>query len=101
MILLLDYIDKHSNYLYVKNPVGKYLDSTLDKRAQGDRRVQMALSSGLLRDVIDIHDNEAIEGRVETFLDAYRPGSGWKCIDNSWAAPWSYYWQAFFKKTAS
>ena len=94
----LDYVRKHSNYLYVKNPVGKYLDKSLDGHSQGEEVVQLALSTGVLRDIIDIHDNQAIEAQVGKFIQAYQPGSDWRCIDASWAVPWSYYWQAIFKK---
>ena len=94
----LDYVDKHSDYFYVKNPVGKYSDKSLDGHIDGEESVQMALSTGVLRDIIDVDDNKAVEGERRKFLEAYRPSSGWKCIGDGWAIPWSYYWQALYKR---
>lgn len=94
----LNYIDKQSDYLYVKNPVGKYLDESLDNHFEGNEVVQMALSTGLLRDVIDIHDSQAVAAQANKFKEAYRPGDAWQCLADSWAMPWSYYWQALYRK---
>jgi putative sugar O-methyltransferase len=94
----LGYIDTHCRYLYVKNPVGKYLDKSLDNWARGSKTVRSALSMGLLRDVIDIHDNLAVKKHAGKFLQVYKPGTAWKLISDSWALPWSYYWQAVYKK---
>jgi putative sugar O-methyltransferase len=88
----LHYVDKHCSYLYVKNPVGKYLDPFLSTY-QDNKEIEIALNTGILREVIDIHDNQAVKRQVPKFIQAYRPGSGWRCIDDSWALPWSYYWQ--------
>ena len=96
----LNYVRKNGKYLYVKNPVAKYLDEALDRNSQGDEVVQTALSSGVLLDVIDIHDNQAVKSKIGKFVEVYQPGSDWMCIDNYWAVPWSYYWQAMFKKVA-
>ena len=94
----LDYINTYSDYLYVKNPVGKYMDKSIDNHSQGSELVELALSTGVLRDVIDIHDNKAVNKQVPMFIKAYQPGEKWECIANSWARPWSYYWQAMYKK---
>ena len=94
----LDHVRDHVGYLYVKNPVGKYLDKSLDCHSQGEEVVQMALNAGVLRDIIDVHDNQAVESQVDKFVQAYQPGSNWACIAAAWATPWSYYWQAIFKK---
>jgi putative sugar O-methyltransferase len=90
-------ISRHCDHLYVNNPVGKYLDKTLDDHVQGDEVVALALSTGLLRDVIDIYDNHAVAAEVPKFLAAYRPGPGWSCMADGPATPWSYYWQALFR----
>jgi len=60
--------------------------------------VALALSQGLLKDIIDIHNNAEIEKQAEKFLKAYSPGKRWQCLSNSWAKPWSYYWQAIYEK---
>ena len=94
----LGYIADNSDYFYVKNPVGKYLDKSLDNHAEGAQVVRMALQAGPLTNVIDVHDNLAVETQVNGFLEAYRPAGGWDCLDQSWPPPFSYYWQAIFKK---
>jgi len=93
----LDYIDKHSDYFYVKNPVGKYMDKSLDNHSQGQKVVELAMKTGLLRDIVDIHNNKAINQQVSKFIKVYQPGNNWNCIDNAWSPPWSFYWQAIYK----
>ena len=97
----LAYINEKSRVLYVKNPVGKYLDPSLDKRSQGEEVVRLALNAGILRDVIDVHDSEMIEAQAVRFVTAYRPGSDWECLAHSWAMPWSHYWQAMYRKVGT
>ena len=94
----LGLIDRVCEYSYVNNPVGKYLDKSLDGHWQGDRVVQLALSTGLLRDIIDIHDSSAVQAQVPKFKAAYRPGQEWECVADSWAGCWSYYWQALYRR---
>lgn len=84
-------------HLYVKNPVGKYLDPSLDGHAEGQELVAMALRTGLLRDVIDIHDSEAVREQAAKFVAAYRPAPGWASVADEWAPPWSYYWQSLYR----
>lgn len=55
------------------------------------------METGLLRQVLDIHDGRAVKAAVPGFLSAYRPGDGWTCVADAWAAPWSFYWQAVYK----
>ncbi len=90
-------INKLCRYLYVKNPVGKYLDKSLDGHSQGSDIVRLALSTGLLTNIIDIHNNTEVEAQKHKFVSAYKPCDNWKCLDNKWAVPWSYYWQAFYR----
>ncbi len=92
----LRFIAGHCRHLYVKNPVGKYFDPSLDGHAGGRELVAMALSTGLLRDVIDIHDSDAVREQSTAFVSAYRP-AGWARIADAWAPPWSYYWQALYR----
>jgi hypothetical protein len=86
---------------YTKNPVGKYLDASLDGHVQGADTVALALSSGPLTTVIDIHDSDAVAGERAKFLSAYRPGEDWECVADSWAKPWSFYWQALYRAPAA
>lgn len=96
----LAFIAGHCRNLYVKNPVGKYLDPSLDGHAEGQDLVAMALRTGLLRDVIDIHDSEAVRAQAVKFVEAYRPAPGWATVAAGWAPPWSYYWQALYRMDA-
>lgn len=90
-------IDATCAHFYVNNPVGKYLDKTLDGHSQGAAVVQLALNSGLLRDIIDIHDSEAVREKVPEFVSAYRPGERWRCVAQERSVTWSYYWQALYR----
>jgi putative sugar O-methyltransferase len=97
---VLDYlalIAQHSRYLYVNNPVGKYLDKSLDDHTQGEAIVELALGTGLLRTIIDVHDSEAIAGQVGAFVEAYRPDENWELVEEAPAVPWSYYRQALYR----
>jgi putative sugar O-methyltransferase len=96
--LYLNYIDKHCHSFYVKNPVGKYKDSTLCT-SQKKQEVDLALHTGLLRDIIDINDNMAIKYQSQKFIECYLPGKHWKCIASAWSPPWSFYWQALYSNS--
>jgi putative sugar O-methyltransferase len=93
----LDLIDATCSAFYVKNPVGKYIDKSLDGYLQGEEAVQMALENGPLRQLLDIHDSEAVQAAVPAFVDGYRPGPAWTCVGDGRALPWSYLWQALYK----
>lgn len=94
----LGLIDETCSAFYVKNPVGKYIDQTLDGYVQGEEVVQMALENGPLRHLVDIHDSQAVQAAVPAFIDGYRPGEAWECVGDSRALPWSYLWQALYRK---
>lgn len=93
----LDYIACNCKYIYVKNPVGKYADPSLNTMPK-ENEVSIALTMGLLCDVLDIHDSIAVNNHKDKFLAAYRPGEQWRLVADSWARPWSYYWQAIFRR---
>lgn len=90
-------IDRQCTACYVKNPVGKYLDRSLDGHFEGDEVLGQALETGLLRQVLDIHDSRAVKAAVPDFISIYRPGDDWSCVADGWAVPWSFYWQAIYK----
>jgi putative sugar O-methyltransferase len=89
-------IDARSRYFYIRDAVGKYLDGSLHGNTAGREVVELALSTGKLCTVIDIHDNRAVESQADAFVEAYLPGPGWTCVDTAWARPWSHYRQALF-----
>jgi putative sugar O-methyltransferase len=90
-------VAERCRHLYVKNPVGKYFDPGLDGHAEGRELVAMALRTGLLTDIVDIHDSEAVRRQAARFVAAYRPAPGWTDVADEWAPPWSYYWQALYR----
>ncbi|MFB7507863.1 putative sugar O-methyltransferase [Streptomyces broussonetiae] len=94
----LGLIDETCSAFYVKNPVGKYIDQSLDGYLQGQEAVQMALENGPLRQLVDIHDSQAVQAAVPAFINGYRPGDAWDCVSDSRALPWSYLWQALYRK---
>ena len=47
-------------YFYSKNPVGKYMDPSLDNHADGSESVQNALKSGPLTDIVNIHNSSSV-----------------------------------------
>ncbi|HOO00198.1 MAG TPA: putative sugar O-methyltransferase [Syntrophales bacterium] len=91
----LDYINRRCDHLYVKNPVGKYDDPSLDAAPVGEE-VAAARRMGLLLDVVDINDNLDILKNAKKFIEAYRPAPTWTCLAEGWAPPWSFYWQALY-----
>jgi putative sugar O-methyltransferase len=93
----LAFIDKRCDHFYVKDPVGKYLDNSLDGHWEGREVVEWALTTGVLQDVLDVHDSEAVAAHTGNFVSAYQPGPEWRCVADGWAAPWSFYWQALYK----
>ena len=93
----LEFIRTHCDFVYVKNPTGKYLNKSLDNHSQGEGAVQLALSMGPLHDIIEIFDSQSVHQQVSNFLRAYQPGPEWTCLADGWALPWSYYWQALYK----
>lgn len=97
----LELIDRKCASFYVKNPVGKYLDKSITGYSESDMPVQIAMESGPLRQVLDIHDSLAVETAASDFITAYRPGEDWTCVADGWSLPWSYFWQAIYKNGRS
>jgi putative sugar O-methyltransferase len=93
----LRYIADSCSYFYTKNPVGKYLDKSLDNHSRGKRTVSNAMKTGILRQIVDINNNNSVELNSRKFIQEYCPGKKWQSISNSWAKPWSHYWQSLYK----
>jgi len=87
-------------HFYTNNPVGKYMDKSLDGHARGEEAVARALDAGPLVDVIDIHDNRAVREQARRFVVAYCPDADWRCVADDWAPPFTWYWQALFQGPA-
>lgn len=96
--MYLKFIDEHCEYFYTKNMIGKFYDKTLDNHSRGKKEVKKALKTGPLRKIIDIFDESEIIKQKNAFIKAYKPGIRWNCITDSWAKPWSYYWQCIYRK---
>ncbi|WP_051794906.1 putative sugar O-methyltransferase [Kibdelosporangium aridum] len=97
----LDQIARRCSFFYVKNPVGKYLDKSLDGHSEGNESLVHAMRSGLLRQVLDVHSSEAVKAAVPAFISAYRPADEWTCVADGWAVPWSFYWQAIYRDNST
>ena len=91
----LRFVATHCTTFYTKNPTGKYIDKKLSPDTS-NKGFQLAMASGILRDMVDIHDDQSVESQAPKFVNAYRPAASWRCSANSWARPWSYFWQAFY-----
>lgn len=91
------FVAGHCTRLYTKNPTGKYWDKKLSPDTTNEG-LQLALASGILRDMIDIHDDQSVELQAKKFVRAYCPSEDWRCAAEAWAKPWSYFWQAFYIK---
>ncbi len=94
----LSFINQHAKYFYVRNPLGKYLDKSLDNHFRGSLAVKRALQLGVLRDIIDVYNSDQVERQSAKFLKAYQPGKQWLALGSDWAKPWSFYWQALYVK---
>lgn len=95
----LIFIDEFSRKFYCKNPVGKYSMTCLEGQVYNEQVANIALSMGILRERVDIFDDQAVAKQVPAFLDAYRPGPNWNVTRDSAVRPWTYYHQALFQKT--
>lgn len=94
-------IAERCRHFYTNNPVGKYMDKSLDDHARGEDAIARALDAGLLTDVIDVHDNRAVREQARKFVVAYRPHDSWRCVADEWAVPFTWYWQALFQAPAA
>ncbi|MEV6694576.1 putative sugar O-methyltransferase [Micromonospora sp. NPDC051196] len=92
-------IDERCRAFYVNGPVGKYLDKALDAHSQGADPVATALRSGLLTEVIDIFDSEAVYRQSRQFVSVYTLGDRWKCVAETGTPAWSHYWQALYRSS--
>ena len=94
----LTLVDERCRNFYVNGPVGKYLDKALDDHSQGTEQVNTALSSGLLREVLDIYDSEAVHAQSRKFVSTYTPGPFWECVAEASTPVWSHYWQGLYRR---
>ena len=92
----LKYIEGHARWFYTKNPVSKYRDAEFDSRTESVE-TKHAINSGILRDIIDVFDGDAIEAKVPEFLAKFCPGPRWRCVRHGEAEPWSFYHEAIYE----
>ena len=91
-------IDRTCRHLYVANPVGKFMDKSLDNHNDGAEVVNMAMHTGPLREVLDINDMAEVEKRIPQYLDAYRPGPAWEPIAVAPHLVLGHFKQALYRK---
>jgi len=95
--LYLAYIDGHCSNFFTKNPVGKYQDNSLESHCDSEAK-RLAMQSGILRDVLDIYNTAEVYAQSRKFIEAYAPGPRWTCVGEGGGRPWSFYWQACYKR---
>jgi len=95
----LSFIDDSCDYFFCKNPLGKYKDSQyiLDKNSINPF-IDEALQTGLLKNIIDIYNDEEINKAIPIFLEVYSPSNRWAVVSSCLSVPWTFYYQALFKK---
>lgn len=97
----LNYIDRHCDSLYVKNPVCNNLVRPSNKGLVNkvyNKIGGVIARNAILPEVIDIFNTDEVKTQVEKYIKVYSPGTDWRCIADAWAAPWSNYWQAIYTK---
>jgi len=92
----LKFIDKNSYGFYCKNTIGKFnpLLCGWKKNTNSD----LAMNSGILREVIDIFNPDELRGARGVFLEKFCPGSKWTTEKHSSSQPWTHYYQALYSK---
>lgn len=96
----LDFIHRNSRRFYCKNPVGKYSPESVGAADASVADVALAMSTGILTDIVDIFDSDALDRARSRFVQAYLPAKQWRLIEHSAAPPWTYYHQALYAKEA-
>jgi putative sugar O-methyltransferase len=83
---------------YVKNPIAKYDPKTIGLTNVGEHALQDVFSLGYCRDVIDIFDDVALGRARQTYVEAYRPASGWELVADRPMEMFPYYHHAVYRR---
>jgi len=75
----LDYADRNSTHLYVKNPICKY-DPAVMGLDIAKTQLHDAFSLGLCRSVADIYDDANLERCRPLYEAAYQPSERWRLV---------------------
>lgn len=91
-------INESGRYFYCKSPLGKYSPSSVGIKEVKAPAVADALAAGLLTDILDIFDSQALEAIEPKFLSVYSPGPAWTIRGHSRARPWTYFHQVIYER---
>ena len=94
----IDFISTNCRFFYTKNPVAKYFDPELDNNWKSQNTVSLALTSGIITDIINVHDNDAVRCKSDNFIKMFVPDNNWKCIYSSFAPPITFMWESIYVK---
>ncbi len=90
----IKYIDTHCRYFYLRAPLQQYNVEVYDVKCL--KTIQISLNTEF--EEFSNADDEHIKRQVPKFLEIYRPGPDWECLDDSNSKPYMEYWQAIWKK---
>ena len=92
----LKFIDKSSYGFYCKNTIGKF--KSLLCGWKKNTNSELAMNSGILREVVDIVNPDELRGARSVFLEKFCPGSKWAAEKHSSSQPWTHYYHALYSK---
>lgn len=79
---------------YCKNTVGKFNPELCGW--EKSENSNMALSSGVLKNIINIFCPDELLKSQKQFMIIFLPTKKWKVLKHSGTSPWSHYYQAIF-----
>lgn len=116
-IFYLSFIDQYCDNFFTKNAVcnpilsdrsrtklfwwSKAMDLIMGARSRQIiwEKCLDRLTNPMLPDVIDVFDGSLVEANIGKFVEAYCPGSEWRCVGKSLGLPWTYYVQASYTRS--
>ncbi len=93
----LNFIDCHAQYFYTKNTLGKFSPEMTG--AMSSAQVNPALSSGILRDTINIFCPDELAMAQQNFLIEFSPSKLFSAFKSGKTLAWSHYYQVLYKKS--
>jgi len=93
------FIDENAHAFYTKNTVGKFTPAELG--FERTKASELAMSSGILRDIVNIFCPKDLKKAQKNFLHKFSPGKTWLVEKEATTEPWSHYYQALYVKNIS
>jgi hypothetical protein len=92
----MKYININTKNFYCNNTVGKFSPELCGW--EKSENSNMALSSGVLKNIINIFCPDELLKSQKQFMINFLPTKKWKTLKHSATMPWSHYYQAIFSK---